>query len=115
MKGTNDFVGDAGELGALLGEASNVVSQGLVGLLTAPSEVPRISRTHVCALKIAHEGSNQVGPVMDLIGGKMLKPRARGICKVQRKVANDHGVITRTTQLVSQAVVIEPERGVYLS
>ena len=83
MNGTNDFgVGDAGELGALLGEASDVVSQGLVGLLTAPSEVPRISRTHVCALKIAHEGSDQVGPIVDLIGGKMFEPCTCRICKV---------------------------------
>ena len=59
MKGTNDFgIGDAGELGALLGEVSNVVSQGLVGLLTAPSEIPRVPRTHVCALEVAHKGSD---------------------------------------------------------
>jgi hypothetical protein len=108
MKGTNDFgVGDVGELGALLGEVSDVVSQGLVGLLTAPSEIPRVPRTHVCALEVAHEGSDQVGPIVDLIGGKMFEPRARGIRKVQRKVANDDGVISRAAQLACQAVVVE--------
>ena len=116
MKGTDDVrVGDAGELGALLGEVTNVVTQGLVGLLTAPSEIPRIPRTHVCALEVPHEGPDQVRPVVDLIGGKVFEPCARRVCKVQRKVANDHGVITRTTQLASQVVVVELEPGIYLS
>ena len=61
MKGTNDVeVGDAGELDALLGEATNEITQGLVGLLTASSEIPRIPRMHVRALEVAHEGPDQV-------------------------------------------------------
>ena len=116
MKGTNDFgVGDAGELDALLGEASDVVSQGLVRLLTAPSAIPRVHRMHERALEVAHEGSDQVGPIVDLIGGKMFKPHARRIRKVQRKVANDDGVISHAAQLACQAVVVEPEPGICLS
>ena len=61
MKGTNDVgVGDTGELDALLGEATNVITQGLVGQLTASSEIPRIPRTHVRALEVAHEGPDPV-------------------------------------------------------
>jgi len=83
MKGTNDFeVLDAGELSALLGEASDVIPQGLVRLLTAPSEIPRVPETHVWALEIAHEGPDQVRPVVDLVGRKVLKPGACGIRKV---------------------------------
>ena len=52
---------------------------------------------------------------MDLTGGKMFEPRARGIRKVQRKVANDDSVISRTAQLASQVVVVEPESGIRLS
>ena len=78
-------------------------------MLTAPSEIPRVSRTHVCALEVGHEGSGQVGPIVDLIGGKMFEPRAHGIRKVQRKVANDDGIISRAAQLACQVVVIEPE------
>ena len=96
-------------------EAANVVTQGLVGLLTAPSEIPRIPRTHVHALEVAHEGLDQVGPVVDLIGGKLFEPCTHGICKVQRKVVNDHGIITRTAQLASQAVVVELETVIFLS
>ena len=54
---------------------------------------------HERALEVAHEGSDQVGPIVDLIGGKMFEPRTHGICKVQRKVADDDGIISRTTQL----------------
>ena len=70
---------------------------------------------HVRALEVAHEGPDQVRPVMDLIVGKVFEPCARRVCKVQRKVANDHGVITRTAQLASQAVVVEPKCGICLS
>ena len=52
---------------------------------------------------------------MDLIGGKMFEPSARGVCQVQRKVANDDGVVSRTAQLAHQVVVVEPEPGVRLS
>ena len=52
---------------------------------------------------------------MDLIGGKMFEPRACGIRKVQRKVANDDGIISRAAQLTCQAVVVETEPGIRLS
>ena len=116
MKGTNDvIVLDARELSALLGETPDVISQGLVRLLTAPSKIPRVARTHVRALEIAHEGPDQVRPVVDLVGWKMLQPSACRVCEVQRKVANDVCVISRATQLACQAVVVEPERRVCLS
>ena len=56
---------DARELSALLGEASHIVTQGLAGLLATPFEVSGVPRAHVCALEIAHEGPDQVIPVMD--------------------------------------------------
>ena len=116
MKGTNDFeVLDAGELSALLGEASDVIPQGLVRLLTAPSEIPRVPEMHVCALEVSNESLDQVGPVVDLVGRKMLKPCSGRVCEVQRKVADDNRVVTRAAQLARQAVVVEPEPGVRLS
>ena len=55
-EGIDDLdVGDAGELGALLGEALDVVTQGLFGLLLAPLEIPGVPRAHVSALEVAHE------------------------------------------------------------
>ena len=51
----NLAVGDARELGALLGEASHVVAQGFIGLLLTPSEIPGVSGAHLGALKVVHE------------------------------------------------------------
>ena len=96
-EGVDDLdVGDAGELGALLGEAPPVVAQGLVGLLSTPFEVPGVPRAHVCALEIAHEDLDQVGPVVDLIRRQMLEPHSCGVSKVKRKVADDDRVLRRT-------------------
>ena len=56
VKGTDDFgVLDAGELGALLGEATDVIPQRLVGLLSAPSEFSGVPRAHVRALEVSHK------------------------------------------------------------
>jgi hypothetical protein len=85
MKGTNDFgVLDAGELGALLGEAPDVVPQGLVRLLTTPSKIPGVPRAHIWALEVSHESFYQVGPVVELVGRKMLEPCSCRVREVQR-------------------------------
>ena len=55
-EGIDDLdVGDAGKLGALLGEAPHVVAKGLIGLLATPFEVQGVPRAHVRALEVAHE------------------------------------------------------------
>ena len=95
-EGVDDLdVGDAGELGALLGEAPHVVTQGFAGLLTTPFEVPGVPRAHVRALEIAHEDVDQVGPVVDLARRQVLKPRSCGVSKMERKVADDGRVLRR--------------------
>ena len=95
-EGIDDLdVGDAGELGALLGEAPHVVTQGLIGLLPTPFEVPGVPKVHVRALKIAHEDMDQVGPVVDLIRRQVLEPRSCGVSKMKRKVAEDDRVFRR--------------------
>ena len=93
----------------MLGEASHVVVQGFVGLLLTPSEIPGVPRAHVCALDVAHENLDQVVPVVDLVRGEVLEPCSRRVCEVQRKVADNYGVVSSAAQLASQAVVIEPE------
>jgi len=92
-------VRDAGELDALLGEAPHVVAQGLIGLLTAPFEVPGVPRAHVSALEVADEDLDQVGPIVDLVHGQVLEPRSCGVSKVKGKVADGNRVFRRTAQL----------------
>ena len=89
-------VGDARELGAPLGEASQVVTQGLAGLLATPFEVPGVPRVHVRALEIAHEDMDQVGPVVDLVRGQVLEPRSCGVSKMKGEVVDDDRVFHRT-------------------
>jgi hypothetical protein len=52
-----DDVGIAGlgELVALLGKPSNVISEGPTLLLSATLQIPRVARLYVCALKVVGE------------------------------------------------------------
>jgi len=52
-KGPDDIrVCDVGELGALLGESPNEVSEGLIWLLPTAAEVLGVPREYLCALKV---------------------------------------------------------------
>jgi len=70
---------------------------------------------HVCALEVSHESFDQVGPVVDLVGRKMLEPCSCRVREVQRKVADDDRIVSRAAQLARQAVVVESEPGIRLS
>ena len=48
-------VGDVRELVALLGEAPDVPTEGLTGLLTVVLEVPWVPRALVRALEVSHK------------------------------------------------------------
>ena len=48
-------VGNVRELIALSGEAPDVPTKGLTGLLTVVLEVPWVPRALVCALKVPHK------------------------------------------------------------
>jgi len=86
-EGSDDVgVRDVGELGALLGESPDEISEGLIWLLPATPEVPGVPWAHVCALKVPNEDPNQVGPVVDHALRKVLKPR----------LADDEQVVIRS-------------------
>jgi hypothetical protein len=61
----NVGVGDVGQLVALLGEASDVVTEGLIRLLPIVLEVLGVPRARVCALEVSHEDILQVRPTPD--------------------------------------------------
>jgi hypothetical protein len=102
-------VGDVGQLGALLRKSPDVVPQGFSRLLAAASEIPGVPRAHVCALEVVGEGFDQVVPVGDLRRRQMLQPGSGGVREEQGEVADDEVVIVRSTQLVGQPVVREPQ------
>ena len=68
-----------GQLGALLGEASDEVSERLVRLLATTLEVPGVPGAHVCALEITDEDLYQVTLVVDLQGREVLEPGSRRV------------------------------------
>ena len=55
-----------GQLGALLGEVSDEVSERLVWPLATTLVVPGVPGVHVCALEIPNENPYQVTLVVDL-------------------------------------------------
>ena len=72
-------VDDIREGVASLGEPTNVIPQGLVGLLLATLEVPRVPGAHICALEIPGEDPYQVMPVVDLKGREVFEPGSRRV------------------------------------
>ena len=73
----NFRVADTGQLGALLGEASDEVSERLVQPLAITLEVPGVPGVHVRALEIPDEDLYQVTPVVDLQGREVFEPGSR--------------------------------------
>ena len=69
-------VDDAWQRVALLGEAPDVVAQGLTGLLLAALEVPRVASVNVRALKVSDENFSEVRLVVDGVSGQELQPGA---------------------------------------
>ena len=75
----NFRVADAWQLGVLLGEASDEVSERLVRCLATTLEVPGVPRAHVCALEIPDKDPYQVAPVVDLRGREVFEPGSRRV------------------------------------
>ena len=72
-------IADAGQLGALFGEAPDEVSERLVRLLAIALKILGIPRAHVCALEVPDEDPYQVAPVMDLRGREVFEPGSRRV------------------------------------
>jgi len=83
-EGSDDVgVRDVGELGALLGESPDEVSEGLIRLLPAAPEVPGVPRAHICALEVPNEDLDQVGLVVDHALREVLEPCSGRVSQVQ--------------------------------
>jgi hypothetical protein len=102
-------VGDVGQLGALLRESPDVVPERLSRLLAVALEISGVPRAHIRALEVAGKGLDQVVLVGDLPQRQMLQPGSSGVGEEQGEVADDEVVIVRSTQLVGQPVVREPQ------
>jgi hypothetical protein len=62
------MVGDVRVLRALLGDTSSVLSEGFFGFFLALAEVPRIAWENVGPFEVSLENSDEISPVVDLVG-----------------------------------------------
>ena len=67
-------VGDVWELVALPGEAPDVPTEGLSGLLMAVLEVPWVHRAFVHALEVSNKDLPQILPTLDCVGRLVFQP-----------------------------------------
>ena len=67
-------VGDVWELIALLGEALNVLLEGLVGPLPIVAEIPGVPQAGVGTLELAGEDRTEIAPAADAAKLKLLEP-----------------------------------------
>jgi hypothetical protein len=74
-EGVDDInIGDVGELIVLLGEALNVLPEGLVSPLPIIVEIPGVPWAGVGALKLADEDRAEIAPTTDATRLELLKP-----------------------------------------
>ena len=110
----NVGIGDIRKLIALLGEAPDVPTEGLTGLLTAVLEVPWVPRAFVRALEVSHKDLLQIHPTLDCVGWQVFQPRSCQIGQEQWEVADNEVMIIRTTGLTGKPIVFKPKPGVCL-
>jgi hypothetical protein len=96
----------------VLGETPYEVPERLAGLLSARAQVPGVSRAHVRALEVPHEGVDQIVLAVDMAGRQVLEPRLCRVGEVQGEVTDDNLVGGGPAQLACQSVVVEPYAGV---
>jgi len=72
-------VWDVRQLGALLREALSILSESFPWLLLALAEVPLVARPYVGPLEVTLEYSDQIDPIVDLVGWELLEPSTSGV------------------------------------
>jgi hypothetical protein len=80
-------------------------------LLLAVAQLPLLARVRVRALEVANENLPQVGLVLDLVAGQVLKPRTCGIAEVERQVLDHEEIVSRSPGMARKSVVLEPYAG----
>jgi hypothetical protein len=78
------MIGDVRELGALLREASSVLSERFSRFLLALAEVPRIAGVYVGPLEVSFKHPDQISLVVDLVSEEFLEPPASGFREKKR-------------------------------
>ena len=107
-------VDDIREGVASLRKPTDVILQGLAGLLLIALEVPGVSRTDVHPLEISNEDPLEVYLVADAIVWKELKPCPNMFPYANGKILNDEIVIIHSSGPTSEPEVFEQNAWVCL-
>ena len=99
---------------ASLGEAADVIPQGLARLLLAALEVPGVSRADICPLEIPNEDPLEVRLVVDAVVRKEFEPCPNMFPHANGKVLNDEIVIIHSSSPTGKSEVFEPNAWVCL-
>ena len=91
------MVGDVWQLGALLREASSILSEGFSRLLLAFAEVPRVAGSYVGSFEVTLEHSDQIDPIADLVGRELLEPFAGGVGEEEWQLSDEGSTIPSST------------------
>ena len=104
------MVGDMWQLGALLREASCILSEGFSLLLLAFAEVPRVAESYVGSFEVALKHPDQIGPIVNLVGRELLKPSAGGVGEEERQLSDDGSIVpSGASKLTGQPEICQPE------
>jgi len=87
------MVGDLWQLGALLREASSILSKCFSRLLLAFAEVPRVARSYIGSFEVSLEHPDQIDPIVDLVGRELLEPSSSGVGEDKRQLSDDGSIV----------------------
>ena len=91
------MVGDVWQLGALLREASSILSEGFSQLLLAFAEVPRVAGSYVGSFEVTLKHPDQIDPVVDLVGRELFEPSAGSVGEEERQLSDDGSIVPSST------------------
>ena len=107
-------IDDIRERVASLEEPTDVISQGLTGLLLATLEVLGVSRADIRSLEISDEDPLEVRPVVDAVVREELKPCPNVFPHADEEILNDEIVIIHPSGSAGKSEIFEPNTGVCL-
>ena len=99
---------------ASLGEPTDVIPQGLTGLLLAALEVPEVTRADIRPLEISDKDPLEVHPVMDAVMREEFKPCLNMFPHTDGEILNDEMVIIHPFGSIGEPEILEPYTGVCL-
>jgi len=98
------------QLGALLREASCILSEGFSRLLLAFADVPRVAESYVGSFEVALKHPDQIGPIVNLVGRELLKPSAGGVGEEEWQLSDDGSIVpSGASKLTGQPEICQPE------